>query len=124
MTQKRLSSFFTSGISDEQYQSQLQNASTEHKSSSDVTVVMRTEQQAKKRLRQIAEAHQKRGPGRPKKEQAMRTISINNSNNNVTIAPSGDINIRTINISVNSDATPIAELGKKSEQVSESHSFC
>jgi hypothetical protein len=50
MTQQRLSAFFTRGISDDQYQQQVQNINEEHKQTLAQTVADTAERQARKRL--------------------------------------------------------------------------
>ena len=103
MTQQRLSAFFTRGISDDQYQQQVQNINEEHKQTLAQTFADTAERQARKRLREMEQMKQKRGPGRPRKQQTIGTISISNSNannNSITIIPNGDINIGRVTIGI------------------------
>lgn len=105
MTQSRISSFFTHGITDADYQNQVEHCSVEHGAAMQETTILRNERRAQKRLREQQNTQQKRRPGRPKKDPATAaSINITNTtiNNSGTMSmnAAGNVNIGKVTIAL------------------------
>jgi hypothetical protein len=97
MTQARISSFFSPASTAAAYEAQLQRDHDEQSITAQQSAMQRTEQQARKRLREQQNTQEKRRPGRPRKEKPSGTISITNTttftNSTISFTTSGDISI-------------------------------
>jgi hypothetical protein len=106
--QPRISSFFVPSPTTAAYEAQLQRDRNEHSIAAQESAIQRTEQQARKRIREQSNTQQKRRPGRPRKDTTHSNVTINNTTNitssTLSLTTSGDINIGKVNIAIDSNA--------------------